>query len=136
MMRYVLDASAMLRLFLEDGPVPNGLIEATDKAEACESIFLVPELFWAETAHVLHRRRKMGQLDSAELKRMWKDVQGLPAQSLSHAPYLIAAMEFADAHDLSVYDALYLAIADNFRIPLLSADKKLHNAAATLDLLP
>jgi len=136
MTRFVLDAAAMLRLFLEDGPMPEGLLEAIGRAESGESLFIVPELFWVETAQVLHRRRKIGQLDSKELKRMWKDMQGLPAQSVRHAPYITPALEFAESHVLSVYDALYLAVAVDFQIPLLSADKKLHHAAATLDLLP
>lgn len=136
MTRFVLDASAMLRLFLEDGPMPEGLLEAIGQAESGESLFIVPELFWAETAQVLHRRRRVGQLDSKELKRMWQDVQGLPAQSVRHAPYITPALALAESHELSVYDALYLAIAYDLQIPLLSADKKLHNAAATLNLLP
>lgn len=136
MTRFVLDASAMLRLFLEDGPMPEGLLEAIGQAESGESLFIVPELFWVETAQVLHRRRRVGQLDSKELKRMWQDVQGLPAQSVRHAPYITPALALAESHELSVYDALYLAIAYDLQIPLLSADKKLHNAAATLNLLP
>lgn len=136
MTRYVLDASAMLRLFLEDGPMPTGLVEAIDEVEVGAGLFIVPELFWVEAAHVLQRRQKSGQLKPAELKRMWNDVQGLPAQSLRHAPFIIPAMEFAREHNLSVYDALYLAIADDLQIPLFTADKQLRKAAAALDLLP
>ena len=136
MNHFVLDASAALRLFLEDGPMPAGLMDAIDKAKAGEVMFVVPELFWAETANVLHRRRKASLLKASELKKLWQDLQGIPAQSVRHSSYLPAAFDLAEKYRLNIYDALYLSVAHKMDIRLLTADGELHQAAAALNLSP
>lgn len=134
-MQFVFDASALLRLFLEDGPVPESLTGVMDLVETGEASFVVPELFWAETAHVLHRRQKQGLLASTELPRLWDDLSGLPARSLGHQPFMPSALKLASRYNLSVYDALYLAIAVGGEIPLLTVDDQLSKAACRLGVL-
>jgi predicted nucleic acid-binding protein len=135
-MQFVLDASAMLRLFLDDGPIEDSLYVAMAQVESGEASFVVPELFWAEAAHVLHRRRKQKLLSVDELNRLWGDMSALPARTLGHLPFMQEAFGFADEFNLSVYDALYLSIAVAIEVPLLTADDQLNRAASKLDILP
>ena len=52
---YVLDASAWLRLFLADGPMPTGLEAAAVQVDRGASAFVAPELILVEAAHALSR---------------------------------------------------------------------------------
>jgi predicted nucleic acid-binding protein len=45
-------------------------------------------------------------------------------------------LEIATRHDLTVYDAMYLALARRHKIPLLTRDRALQQAATKEKVLP
>jgi len=59
-MTVVVDTSALLRLFIPDGPVPAGMESALRHAERGNNLLLAPELILAEAAQVLLKNRKRG----------------------------------------------------------------------------
>jgi predicted nucleic acid-binding protein len=47
---YVLDISALVRLYVPDGPIPEGTEEAIEATWRAEAVALAPELALAEVA--------------------------------------------------------------------------------------
>jgi len=129
MMTYVLDASAWIRLFVPDGPIPAGLEEAVGGAERGEAILTAPDLALVEIAHVLHRKRAAGGIPAEEFARLWKDVRRLPVDTVPVRDDLDSALELAVQLNLTVYDACYAALARRLGGRLITADDRLARAA-------
>ena len=135
MTRYVLDASAALRLHLDDGPMPMGLESTAKRVEKGEARFVAPELFWVEVAHVLLRSRRNGWLRPRDFRDTWANLLGGSLHTVRHLEYLDEAMHLAEEDGLSLYDAMYLALSLKHEWPLFTADKKLRQAARQRGLL-
>lgn len=125
---YVLDASAWLRLFLGDGPMPDGLVVAAAAVERGEAGFAAPELILVEAAHALHRKVQRGVLSVVESDALWEDMRRTPLDLLSAEAHMPAAREMARRLKLSVYDALYAAVAAHLGARLFTADEALTRA--------
>ncbi|MBM4355540.1 MAG: type II toxin-antitoxin system VapC family toxin [Deltaproteobacteria bacterium] len=108
---HVVDTSALIRLFVPDGPVPDGLTEAVEAALAGTEGLVAPEMLLAETAQVLLRKEKNGLLARAEVEEILGLVADMPLDLVSHRPLLPRGVELARKHGLSVYDALFLELA-------------------------
>ena len=89
-----------------------------------------PAHWLAESSNVLwdywHRRKLMTRddLDEAAVLMREVTVHETPIRGLMPAAIRIAA----DLR-ITVYDALYLSLAEDLRLPLVTADRKLANAA-------
>ncbi len=125
----VLDASALLRVFLGDGPVPVEVERALEAAEVGDAILLAPELLWAEVPHVLHKRASAGEFDSPEGQALLDEMLALPIRTTANADLAADAMVLAGLEDLTVYDALYLQLARLRGAELLTCDLRLARAA-------
>ncbi len=105
--------------------------EFSDAANALRSPanqLLAPDLVFIELANVLRTWARSGVLpeDTATLL-----VESLGALGLSAAPsdiLLPAAFRTAVRFQRSVYDALYLALAEREGCPFITADLRLYNA--------
>jgi len=126
---YVLDASAWLRLFLHDGPDVPGLEQAAQEVEKGAASFAAPELILAEAGHALMRKVRRRQIRDAEWRELWQDMRLVPLDLLSIDERMDDALELAMQHNLSVYDALYLAVAVHLGATLFTADDVLSAAA-------
>lgn len=129
---YVLDASAWLRMFLGDGPMPDGLAEAVVAVERGDAGFVAPELILVEAAHALHRKVQRGVLSAAESDALWEDMGRTPMDLLPAAEHMAGAREMARRLKLSVYDALYAAVAAHLGARLFTADAALARAARSV----
>lgn len=136
MIAYVLDASAWLRLFVPDGPLPDGLEDAVRRAEQGDALLSAPDLAWVEMAHALHRKRTTGWLTDQEFGEVWTDLRRLPVHPVPIQEDLEAAIELAQASGLSVYDACYAALAQRLGARLFTADCQFADAAHQLGLNP
>jgi predicted nucleic acid-binding protein len=136
MIAYVLDASAWLRLFVPDGPLPDGLEDAVRRAEQGDALLSAPDLAWVEVAHALHRKRTTGLLTDQEFAEVWADLRRLPVHPVSMQHDLDTAIELAQAVGLGVCDACYAALAQRLGARLFTADRELAQAADRLGLNP
>ena len=130
MRRVVLDTSAIIRLYVPDGAVPDGLAEDVDRAASGDVALLVPELALAEIGQVLKKKEEAGFLTSSECDEILDAVLGLPLDVVGHRDILRAAIDVSRDRSLTVYDALFLALALDRRAELTSADKRLSAAFA------
>jgi len=125
----VVDASALVRIFTGDGPIPEGLEAAIAQADRGDGSLLAPELIWVEAGQALHRIKMRGQISEKEFTDLWSDMATIPIESVRHRELLEGAFELAAEEKLSVYDASYLALALRTGSFLFTADDRLGEAA-------
>ena len=61
-MMWVIDTSALIRLFVPDGPLHPEAETAFNRAASGTDLVLAPQLLLAEAANVLLRKQRRGEL--------------------------------------------------------------------------
>lgn len=106
-------------------PLPDGFDEFLRGVERGSNTAIAPELLAAEAANVIHKKRNSGELNSDESGRLLTVLLGVPIRLFPHWVFIEQAFEIAWDHDLTVYDALYLSLAETHGAIVFSADRKL-----------
>jgi predicted nucleic acid-binding protein len=129
---FVIDTSALLRLYLADGPLPPSLEPAMERGCRGDAMLLVPDLCLLECASVLLKQVQRSLLTPEESRALLADLMQLPLRPTASAELVSASLEQAMTLSLSVYDACYLALALRHGAPLITADEQLAKAARSL----
>lgn len=127
---FVLDASVALAALLDEPLVAviPALLAAVARDPACRLV--VPAAFDGECAAGLVRAVRRRRLARETAEAAWLDLQDLPLERIASLTSVFAAMAIALEHGVSAYDALYVALADELDLPLLTADARLARALA------
>lgn len=123
-MELVIDTSAIVAVLLNE-PEKAAILERTDGVE----LVAPPSLHWeiGNAFSKMFRRRR------ATLSRAEQAIAEYERINIRFVDVdLIQALELADQLGLYAYDAYMLACALNLRLPILTLDKKLYNAANLL----
>ena len=128
----ILDASVAAAWVLDDEHEPRA-----DAALAMleERGGLVPQLWHLEVRNVLLSAERRGRIAADLVNDRLADLAELPIQTAAE-PDLDQVLALARAHRLSVYDAVYLALARLHDAPLATLDTALASAAKASDLPP
>ena len=124
----VVDTSALIRLYVPDGPIPDGLEECLATAWTGETTLMIPELALAEFVQVLWKKEQAGYLESSEVYEIVAALLELPIEVVEHHGILIDALSLARRYGLTVYDSLFLSLAMKRKAELVTADERLKNA--------
>ena len=122
----VLDASSTCNwLFNEDGNADRSDQLLIDAA------ILVPSLWQLEVLQVLRRRQTQLSAPTSETATFIRSLESLDVVTVPPTPTrsLLTHHAFAQLHGLTPYDAVYLELALDRRLPLLTHDKNLIRAA-------
>lgn len=119
----VLDASALLEVLLRMPAAP-----AVEKRlfEPGESLH-APHLIDVEVAQVLRRFATAGHIDGGRGRMALDDLAALPLQRYPHG--MLMPRVWALRHNLTAYDAAYVALAEVLEAPLLTRDGRIARAA-------
>jgi predicted nucleic acid-binding protein len=104
-------------------------------AVAAPALLLVPDLCLHECASVLLKQVQRQLLSLDECRALLADLLQLPLRPTSASELALPALEQAMSLSLSVYDASFLALALKHDALLITADKQLAKAAASLGCL-
>jgi Predicted nucleic acid-binding protein, contains PIN domain len=116
----LVDASVALKWFVaEDGT------EAALRIAASGEPLAAPDLILAEVANAAWKSARLGRLTEAQLQAIAVALPGYFEELTANRVLLRRAIEIAAVLDHSVYDCLYLALADHLRSPLVTADRRL-----------
>lgn len=118
----VLDASAAVELLL----VGRGA-ELVRERLVGEQSFAAPEVLTVEVLVVLRRDLQRGLLSVRRAETAIDDLLALPVVLFS--PRVLAQRAWAWRENMTIADALYVALAEAMQEPLLTADRRLANAA-------
>jgi predicted nucleic acid-binding protein len=122
----VIDASAAVALVAHEPQAPL-IRRLLDRWSAQRRAIAVPSFFWLEVVNALLRGRRWSGADTLEAIHRF-DVYQLA--TIEHDRALtISALDLAERHHLSAYDAAYLALAIRLNAQLLTLDRQLASAA-------
>ena len=124
-MGLVPDVSAILSQALddEDATYAEQVIESIAADEA-----LVPTLFWFEIRNALLMGERRKRITPAGTASFLADLALLPFE-VDDLPREGLVFELARRHDLTIYDAAYLELAQRKQLPLATVDRALIKAA-------
>lgn len=121
MSRIVLDASVAVKWVLREEHA------ATARRILSTRELLAPHLLWAEVGNTLWKRHRRSESSVEEVRRMLSEVQRLPVMTFAHWPLLPAALDLAISLHQTVYDCLYLALAETRNSIMVTADRRFHD---------
>ena len=120
MTRYVIDASVAVEYLLKT-PIGLALAELVKRAS-----LIAPELLDAEVLSALRRAALSGRLEEGRALAALDDLAVWPVDRLPNRT--LARLAWRHLHNVSAYDALYVAAARAHDATLLTADGRLSRA--------
>lgn len=122
---FVVDASVVLKWF-----VPEIHSDAARRLLAGAHQYVSPDLLFPEVGNAVWKKVRRGELTAEEGRRLVADVSGIAVETVSTRDLLIDAHALAVRTGLTVYDAMYLALAVRLRTEMVTADDKLGRTVA------
>jgi predicted nucleic acid-binding protein len=117
----VADASVLVSALVDDGPCgqwAEGIISAGS--------LHAPELVQVEVANTLRRLERAKDITAAEANAAYEDLLQLNLELFSFDPFAERIWELR--HNLTSYDAWYVAVAEALDLPLATLDERLAKA--------
>ncbi len=125
---YIVDASIIAAHLLRDSFTPYVDRLFDQLGNGIELI--TPAICLIECANVLWKRVRFESMPQSEAEILLRDLQELPLTMAAIEDFLPRALQIGLAHQLAVYDSLYIALAEHNRFPLITADAKQGAAAS------
>ncbi len=122
MTTFVVDASVMAKWFF-----PEVHSDACAKLISTHNQLLAPDLIWSEVGNVVWKRFHRGEITTEEATQLIADVLRMPLETVPSQSLLAQAVEIALATGITVYDAIYVALAVTRNCQMVTADEKLVN---------
>jgi predicted nucleic acid-binding protein len=120
--RFVCDASALAAVLLDSGPDGEWATSALSAAELAAPVLLP----W-EVANIPCGQELTGVISSDQAAQAHADLLDL---TIELWPYeLLAARAWELRHNLSIYDAGYVALAETLDVELITLDRRIGQAA-------
>ena len=127
-MDLVVDASVAVKWFVEEEDTNRAFLLANGAEE-----IHCPHLLASEVGSALWRKVLQGELEPGDARTGMESLARLPINW--HADEALGAdcLRLAFAHDRTVYDSMYLALANRLNARLVTADLRFANALAATD---
>ncbi len=122
----VVDASVGAKWFFNEelNREARSLISRLEKKEVD---LIVPEIFYAELASVFRKRVQKKEVTAAAAFEAFDLLTAFSLRRYSDHELSGVALENAIRLEISVYDAIYISLAEIYVIPLVTADHQLIN---------
>lgn len=117
----VVDASVVIKWFVPEihSDAARRLL-ATDHHQ-----YLSPDLLFPEVGNVIWKKVRRGELTADEGHRLAADISRIAVETVPTRGLMIDAHALAITTGLTVYDAMYLALAVRLKTELVTADDRL-----------
>jgi predicted nucleic acid-binding protein len=117
---FVVDASVVIKWF-----VPEVHGDRARRLLATAHQYLSPDLLFPELGNVIWKKVRRGELTADEGQRLAADISRIAVETVPTRGLMIDAHAVAVTTGLTVYDAMYLALAVRLQTELITADEKL-----------
>lgn len=118
----VVDASAVVLALADDGRAGDAA-----RVRLAGERLVAPELLDVEVVAAWRRHAAAGLLDQRRAEMARTDLRELPAERVPHRHLMERCWELRA--NVTTYDAVYVALAEALGASLVTADRKLANAA-------
>lgn len=115
----VLDASAIIELVLST----TAAVAVSRRLSAAGETFHAPHLLDLEVLQVLRRYAANGDMSEDRARQALTDYLDVPLIRYTHDVFALRIWELR--HNLTSYDAAYVALAEALSAPLITRDRKL-----------
>ena len=120
---YVVDASVAIKWF-----IPEIHSEAALQVRRSHERLHVPAFMTLELGNVIAKKIRRGELTQEDGKTILKELRHLPLQRHADKRLFPAAYALALDTQQSLYDCLYLALAEAVNGRMITADRKFYQA--------
>ena len=120
-MSAVVDSSLLVSALVDTGP--HGRWAETVIADGG---LVAPELVWVEAMNTLRRLEHARRISASEANAAHEDLMQLDLQAFPFDPFAERVWQLR--HNLTSYDAWYVAVAEALDLPLATLDKRLARA--------
>ena len=125
-----------------DSSVILGLAYVDEQADYAQQVLdaivvqgaIVPTLFWFEVRNALLTGERRGRITTDQTSAFLDDLGQLRFE-VDSDPRDRDVLDFARAHQLTVYDASYLELAHRRRAPLATVDRAIIRAAKAIGVV-
>ena len=128
-MNLVIDASVVIKFYVPE-ILSDNAGEVLSRAANGELLLYAPDLVYSETGNILWKKQRRRELMSDEVDEIVNAINALPMIIEPSKPVLPLAVSIAVQSGITVYDAMYVAIARIYETKMITADKKLTDALA------
>jgi predicted nucleic acid-binding protein len=124
---YVIDAGVVVKWFISevDSDIAHQLLERYLQGVDTP---VAPDLLIAECGNVLWRRCRQGDITPEEATESLADLLTLQVPLVPATSLVQSALQLALQYQRTVYDALYLTLAQERNCDLITADERFFNA--------
>lgn len=126
-MNYVVDASVLIKLFIPE-ILSDKAVEFFSSVDLEDSLLIAPDLIFPEIGNILWKKAKFKELASREIVEIINAIELFPLKIEPSKPVFRLAVEIGMNHGITVYDAIYIALARIYDASLATADRKLIEA--------
>lgn len=123
----IADSSVVVKWFLPEvdrAQAAQLVVDTTQKGKQ----LIVLDLALVETTNAIWKQQQRGQATVDEAKQLLHQLQAMQVRREAAEPLLGSALEIAMKFRLSVYDALFVALADQLKLLAVTADEPLYRA--------
>lgn len=137
-MSCVVDASVMIKLFLQEdlSEAVQQIVDDIVLNAAISTLLIVPDLFFVECANILRSKVRFNGYPPQTAIQAMSYLRELALPTTPTTDLVEDALAIAFVYDLTAYDAVYVALAAQHDLPLLTADarlvQQLHGSQYTL----
>lgn len=96
---------------------------------------IVPELAFVEVGQAFLKYVRAGRMEADRARIALADLESLPLEQRPMRGLTLPALELSLRTGTSVYDAVYLALAQQFDAVLVTADRRLAELAGRAELI-
>jgi len=127
----VIDANVIVKLFVPetDSTLVDALLSPALTAPASLALF-APDAVSYEVLGILVKYVRQGELSRTTARQHVTDFHALALTTVMTGPLLASAYDLAMRFFITPYDGCYVALADHYRMPMLTADDRLYHALA------
>jgi predicted nucleic acid-binding protein len=129
----VVDASVAVKLYLAE-PLATEAVTLFGLLSDPANVFYVPDLFYVECANIFWKYVRRQLAAQTQASYYLTSLKALPLQRTSPFDLAEDTLTLALAHDITAYDACYVALAQRLGMPFLTADQKLVQKLSSINL--
>jgi predicted nucleic acid-binding protein len=117
----VVDASAVVALLVADAHTGGWVAD-----QCADAALAAPEVLPFEVGNALRRLERSGSLEATSAALAHRDLLALSVQLWPYQALAVRAWELR--HAVTIYDAIYVALAEALDAPLITVDARLTRA--------